>query len=98
MKMSELYFRLAEIFKEYEDSQELLEVKNSLDRPYTIAEIQEIYPQLSKHILSDAISKGLLPVTTIGNSRNFYLKDIEEYLQKCTTRNDPLPNLDSYRM
>ena len=45
-----------------------------------INDILDIYPQLSKYIITNAISNGDLKVTWIGNKRYFKLIDIEHYL------------------
>ena len=41
---------------------------------------------LSKYHLTKAINEGKLPVTYIGHIRHFYLKDVDEFLEKNTKR------------
>lgn len=59
---------------------------------FGINEIIKIYPQLSKHILTNAINGGLLPVTWVGNQRCFYISDVEKYLRSKTLRHEDIIN------
>lgn len=56
------------------------ETKNNEDL-YNINQVIEIYPLLSKHLLTNAINNGELKVTWIGNKRYFSLNDIDNYLK-----------------
>ena len=49
---------------------------------YSISQIIELYPILSKHLITNAINSGDLEVTWIGNKRYFKLNDIDNYLKK----------------
>lgn len=50
------------------------------DSLYSINQVIELYPILSKHIITNAINNNDLKVTWIGNKRYFNLKDIDDYL------------------
>lgn len=84
--LSELFIEIGELIKSYEDNVRLGKVKQDVEQLYSIGEIIEIYPKLTKHILTKAINSGVLPVTWVGNERCFYLKDVDNYLANQTTR------------
>lgn len=71
---------MGRLFKEYENGLSI--ESNKEEDLYSITQIIELYPMLSKHILTNAINDGDLKVTWIGNKRHFYLKDVENYLRK----------------
>ena len=54
----------------------------------------EIYPKLSKYIITKAINEKLLPVTWIGNERHFYISDIDNFLQASTNKKN---NITTWR-
>ena len=93
-----MFLEIGNIIKKYENNkiknEELEEVKL-----YNINEIIELFPTLSKHIITNAINDNKLKVTWIGNKRFFYLKDIETYLQKSEIRviNDTTQKLQEWR-
>ncbi len=48
---------------------------------YSINQVIDMYPLLSKHIITNGINDGNLKVTWIGNKRYFKLEDIEEFIK-----------------
>jgi len=78
-----LFFKIGELIKHYEENIpiEVVEDKKNEDL-YSINQIIEMYPLLSKHILTNAIHNSELKVTWIGNKRYFNLKDIDNYLKQ----------------
>lgn len=86
--LSKLFFRIGEIVKEYEDYTKIEKVKEDKEELYSTSEITKIYPKLSKHTITKAISDGELPVTWIGNERLFYLKDVDRFLENHTVTKD----------
>lgn len=78
--MGDLFCEMGRLFKEYENGLSI--ESNKEEDLYSITQIIELYPMLSKHILTNAINDGDLKVTWIGNKRHFYLKDVENYLRK----------------
>ena len=66
---------------------------------YSINQVIEIYPMLSKHILTNAINSGELKVTWIGNKRYFALTDIDNYLSRKQEKimNDIPQKIESWR-
>ena len=91
------YANIGKKIKSYEESQKFNNLKAETEKLYSINEVMNIYPQLSKHILTNAINAGLLSVTKIGIHRHFYIKDIEEYLQSKTTKFDMSAELNALR-
>lgn len=59
----------------------------------------DLYPLLSKHILTNAINNGELKVTWIGNKRYFSLSDIDNYLKQKEEKvvNDVPETIESWR-
>ena len=49
---------------------------------YSINQVIQLYPLLSKHLITNAINSGELKVTWIGNKRYFKLNDIDDYLKQ----------------
>ena len=91
--LSDLFIEIGGLIKQYEDNARIQKVKQNVDQLYGISEIGEIYPKLTKHILTKAINDGLLPVTWVGNERCFYMSDIEKYLEDNTQKK----NLKAWR-
>lgn len=86
--LSELFIEIGGLIKKYEDNLRIRKAQQQVDQLYNVNEIGEIYPKLTKHILTNAINKGDLPVTWIGNERCFYMSDIQKYLDANTQQND----------
>jgi len=86
--LSDLFIEIGGLIKKYEDNVRIRKAKQEVDQLYDINEIGEIYPKLSKHILTKAIKDGSLPVTWIGNERCFYMSDIQKFLETNTQRYD----------
>ena len=59
-----------------------IEIDSSEEIPvlHSLSEIIALFPSLSKHIITNAINKGKLKVTWIGNRRFFCIDDIKNYL------------------
>ena len=57
------------------------------DDLFSINQVIEIYPLLSKHIITNAINNGDLKVTWVGNKRYFRLEDIDSYLKYKEDKN-----------
>lgn len=74
--------------KNYENDSVAIENKESDGDLYSINQIIELYPILSKHIITNAINDGKLKVTWIGHKRYFKLDDIEEYLKTKQEKNN----------
>lgn len=85
------------MIKQYENG--IVEKSNNEENLYSINQIIKLYPVLSKHILTNAINKGELKVTWIGNKRYFTLNDIDNYLSKRqqTVSNDIPRQLENWR-
>ena len=83
MSLSDLFIEIGQLIKKYENNtyveSENIEKENVL---YSINQVIELYPLLSKHILTNAINNGELEVTWIGNKRYFKLIDIDNYLKQ----------------
>ena len=84
--LSDLFIGIGNLIKSYENNLELDTVKESKKELYSINEIMEIYPKLSKYIITKAINEKLLPVTWIGNERHFYISDVDNFLQASTNK------------
>ena len=92
--LSDLFIGIGNLIKSYENNLELDTVKESKKELYSINEIMEIYPKLSKYIITKAINEKLLPVTWIGNERHFYISDIDNFLQASTSKKN---NITTWR-
>ena len=92
--LSDLFNCIGYLTKSYENNLELDTVKESKKELYSINEIMEIYPKLSKYIITKAINEKLLPVTWIGNERHFYISDIDNFLQASTNKKN---NITTWR-
>lgn len=92
--LSDLFIGIGNLIKSYENNLELDTVKESKKELYSINEIIEIYPKLSKYIITKAINEKLLPVTWIGNERHFYISDIDNFLQASTNKKN---NITTWR-
>lgn len=92
--LSDLFIGIGNLIKSYENNLELGTVKESKKELYSINEIMEIYPKLSKYIITKAINEKLLPVTWIGNERHFYISDIDNFLQASTNKKN---NITTWR-
>lgn len=92
--LSDLFIGIGNLIKSYENNLELSTVKESKKELYSINEIMEIYPKLSKYIITKAINEKLLPVTWIGNERHFYISDIDNFLQASTNKKN---NITTWR-
>lgn len=69
------------MIKKYEEGTPTKNEIKSNEDLYNINQVIEIYPLLSKHLLTNAINNGELKVTWIGNKRYFSLNDIDNYLK-----------------
>lgn len=78
--MGDLLLEIGKLVKEYEDGVSVEKTKE--EDLYSINQVIDLYPMLSKHILTNAINNSELKVTWIGNKRYFNLSDIDDYLQK----------------
>ncbi len=92
--LSDLFIGIGNLIKSYENNLELDTVKESKKELYSINEIMEIYPKLSKYIITKAINEKLLPVTWIGNERHFYISDVDNFLQASTNKKN---NITTWR-
>ena len=92
--LSDLFIGVGNLIKSYENNLELDTVKESKKELYSINEIMEIYPKLSKYIITKAINEKLLPVTWIGNERHFYISDVDNFLQASTNKKN---NITTWR-
>ncbi len=95
--MGDLLLEIGKLIKEYEDG---VSIEKTRDEDlYSINQVIDLYPMLSKHILTNAINNGQLKVTWIGNKRYFSLGDIDDYLAKNHEKvvNDIPEKLESWR-
>ena len=92
--LSDLFIGIGNLIKSYENNLELDTVKESKKELYSINEIMEIYPKLSKYIITKAINEKLLPVTWIGNERHFYISDIDNFPQASINKKN---NITTWR-
>ncbi len=92
--LSDLFIGIGNLIKSYENNLELDTIKESKKELYSINEIMEIYPKLSKYIITKAINEKLLPVTWIGNERHFYISDVDNFLQASTNKKN---NITTWR-
>lgn len=95
-----MFFEIGNLIKKYESDipNDMIENKKS-EELYSINEIINLYPLLSKHILTNAINNGELKVTWIGNKRYFSLNDIDNYLKQKEEKvvNDIPDTIESWR-
>lgn len=95
--LSDLLLDIGNLLKRYESNLTIKEETNNTKKMYSISEVINIYPQLSKHLLTKYINEGLIPVSKIGNQRYFYKDDIENFLKsKIEIKNSNLI-MDSWR-
>ena len=80
LSLGDLVFEIGKLIKEYETGT-IPENDNKDNELYNINQIIELYPLLSKHIITNGINDGNLKVTWIGNKRYFKLEDIEEFIK-----------------
>lgn len=85
LSLGDLLLRIGKLIKEYETgTRDVVKEENEL---YSINEIINLYPLLSKYIITNAINEGTLKVTWVGNKRYFKLEDIENYLKNQQDNN-----------
>lgn len=97
MSLGDLLLEIGKLIKEYEDGVSIEKTKD--EELYSINQVIDLYPILSKHILTNAINNNELKVTWIGNKRYFNLNDIDNYLSKKQDKkvNDIPEKLASWR-
>ncbi len=98
--MGDLILNIGKLIKEYEDGTIIEKTDTAkADDLYSINQVIELYPLLSKHIITNAINNGDLKVTWVGNKRYFNLSDIDDYLSQKQEKvvNDVPEKLDSWR-
>lgn len=85
--------------KAYEDNTYFIKEEKVEEELYSINQIIQLYPLLSKHLITNAINNGELQVTWIGNKRYFKLNDIDDYLKlKQEKVNNNIPStIESWR-
>ncbi|MBQ8891293.1 MAG: hypothetical protein IJ068_00300 [Bacilli bacterium] len=76
-----MIFEIGKLIKEYETGSSPDNDSKDNDL-YNINEIIELYPLLSKHIITNGINDGILKVTWIGNKRYFKLEDVEKFISE----------------
>lgn len=81
MSLSDLLFEIGNIVKAYEENIIIEKEPKVEEELYSIGQVIQLYPMLSKHILTNAINNDKLKVTWIGNKRYFNLNDIDDYLK-----------------
>lgn len=81
MSLSDLLFEIGNIVKAYEENIIIEKEPKVEEELYSIGQVIQLYPMLSKHIITNAINSGKLKVTWIGNKRYFNLNDIDDYLK-----------------
>lgn len=88
LSLGDLVLNIGKLIKEYEKgiTNEKEEITKN-DNLVSINEVIEIYPLLSKHLITNAINNGDLKVTWIGNKRYFRLEDIDSYLKYKEDKN-----------
>ena len=75
-----MILEIGKIIKEYE-SGEIKTTESKESELYNINQIINLYPLLSKHIITNGINNGKLKVTWIGNKRYFKLEDVEDFIK-----------------
>ena len=81
MSLSDLLFEIGNIVRAYEENIIIEKEPKVEEELYSIGQVIQLYPMLSKHIITNAINSGKLNVTWIGNKRYFNLNDIDDYLK-----------------
>lgn len=99
MLLSDLLFEIGKMVKAYEDNTYFIKEEKVEEELYSINQIIQLYPLLSKHLITNAINNGELQVTWIGNKRYFKLNDIDDYLKlKQEKVNNNIPStIESWR-
>lgn len=69
------------MIKAYENNTYIAKEEKIEEELYSINQVIQLYPVLSKHLITNAINNSELKVTWIGNKRYFKLNDIEDYLK-----------------
>ncbi len=95
MSLGDLIYEIGKLIKEYENDSPIDDSKNN--DLYSINQIIELYPLLSKHIITNAINDGNIKVTWIGNKRYFKLEDIENYLMTKNEKNNIPNTIENWR-
>lgn len=95
--MGDLILNIGKLIKQYESG--TMEIKMENEDLYSINQVIELYPMLSKHILTNAINNGDIKVTWLGNKRYFSLLDVDNYLKEKQkqNRNDIPATIESWR-
>lgn len=75
-----MLLEIGKIIKEYENGT-TTEPEITNNDLYSINQVIELYPILSKHIITNGINDGSLKVTWIGNKRYFKLEDIDIFIK-----------------
>lgn len=75
-----MLLEIGKIIKEYENGTTTEPEITNKDL-YSINQVIELYPILSKHIITNGINDGSLKVTWIGNKRYFKLEDIDVFIK-----------------
>ena len=80
LSLGDLLCEIGALLKKYENN---TTINNSVeDELYSINDIINLYPILSKHIITNAINNGDINVVWIGNKRYFKLNDIDRFLKE----------------
>jgi len=75
----------------YENQNEIEQVKDEIEKLYPITQITNMFPHLTKHVLTNGISEGILQVFWVGNHRHFYLKDIHKFQEHLGQKRNVKP-------
>ena len=70
-KLSDVFLEISNILKKYEDNLNITQEKEKVNSIYSINDVITLYPCLSKHIITNHINEGNLPVIRVGNQRYF---------------------------
>ena len=52
--LSDLFFEIANVLKNYEENTKIEKIKNEKDQLYSLSEVSQIYPKLTKYVLKNA--------------------------------------------
>lgn len=87
------------MIKAYENNTYIVKEEKVEEELYCINQVIQLYPVLSKHLITNAINNSELKVTWIGNKRYFKLNDIEDYLKLKQEKvvNDIPKKIESWR-
>lgn len=87
------------MIKAYENNTYIVKEEKVEEELYSINQVIQLYPVLSKHLITNAINNSELKVTWIGNKRYFKLNDIEDYLKLKQEKvvNDIPKKIESWR-